>query len=103
MTISEAAKFLDCSEKSIRRYIRKGVLEGRKGKGHAGQAWDISESSLEDFKQKLQSGVVFPTIEKVDKAGQPGAALVKVSTCVHLDIPAPSRCPTSLPPGPALG
>lgn len=86
MDIKEAAKTLGVSTKTLRRYIKKGSLEARKGSGQGGQAWDIPESSLRDLKEKLQSGVVSPTIEKLDKGGQPGASLVKVDTSGHLSL-----------------
>lgn len=98
MDIKQAAEALGCSTKTLRRYIKRGLIEARKGKGQTGQAWNISPASLEDFKRKLQSGLVFPAIENMDKDGHPGTSIAKVDTSGTMDSPSFPACPTSLPP-----
>ena len=49
VSTKEASKILGKGMESIRRYIKKGELEGKKIDG----MWRIRRKSLEEFKEKL--------------------------------------------------
>lgn len=97
MNISEAAKALEISEKSLRRYIKQGKIEARLLQGKTGQEWQIELSNLEAFKRKKESGTVFPAVEAMDKRRQPGKSIARVDKPGTVDSPALTAVPHSLP------
>jgi excisionase family DNA binding protein len=52
LTVAEAARFLGRSTEQIRRYLREGVLPGRR----LGGQWFVDRPDLEAFAQRRQRG-----------------------------------------------
>jgi predicted site-specific integrase-resolvase len=58
MNIDDSAKALGVSTKTLRGYIKKGVIEARLVEGKTGKEWNIEPSSLEAIKENKASRLV---------------------------------------------
>lgn len=52
LTISESAKRLNIAERTLRKWLREGILPGAK----MGRIWRVDEKDLEEFIQKAKKG-----------------------------------------------
>jgi excisionase family DNA binding protein len=87
MNIDEAAKALGVSTKTLRGYIKKGVIEARLVEGKTGKEWNIEPSSLEAFKENKESGLIYPAVEGVEKGGRTGKAIARMEKPGTMEIP----------------
>lgn len=87
MNIDEAAKVLGVSTKTLRGYIKKGVIEARLVEGKTGKEWNIETSSLEAFKKNKESGLIYPAVEGVEKSEKSSRAIARVEKPGGMEIP----------------
>jgi excisionase family DNA binding protein len=57
-TVTEAAKQLGLSEKTVRRYLHAGKLRGYKVKGQNGDEWRVKKATLDNNRSEFQGRVV---------------------------------------------
>ena len=93
MNIEEAAKALGVSTKTLRNYIKRGLIEARLVDGKTGREW-----SLEAFKKNKESGLIYPAVEGVEKSGKPSKAIAMVEKPGTMEIPGFQGVPISLGP-----
>lgn len=84
MNIDEAAKFLGVSTKTMRRYLKKGLVQGKIIEGEHGKEYEIEPVSLESFKVKKSEESILPTVEPSKK--QSGRAIATLDNPRTLDI-----------------
>lgn len=87
MTIEEAAKALRVSTKTLRNYIKKGIIEARLVDGKTGKEWNIEPSSLEAFKGNKELGLIFPTVEGLEEGGKTTKAVARVEKPGTMEVP----------------
>lgn len=63
MNITEASKILGVAEKSVRRYIKRGLIEAKMVEGRNGEEYLIDADSLQAFKSKRFKKTFVPTVE----------------------------------------
>lgn len=74
MSIDEAAKALEVSDKTVRRHIRDGKLAARLVRGRHGREWDISEAEITRFRHGGQS-VAIVTADQAESLDRVDASL----------------------------
>ena len=92
MDVDEASKALGVSTKTLRNYIKKGLIEARMVEGKTGKEYEIDSSSLEAFKAQKSKSLVFPVVEEVEEPGTKTGKLGK--TVARVEKPGPLEVPS---------
>jgi len=84
LTVADAARLLDRSTEQVRRYLREGVLDGRR----IGGQWFIARDTLTTFGQGLREERGF--IERIPspRKNDPLAAIIGIGRSGGADIAA---------------
>lgn len=98
MNIEEAAKALGVSTKTLRNYIKRGFIEAKLVEGKTGKEYEITTSSLEEFKARLDKKLMFPVVEGVEESGKPTKAIARVEKPGTVEFPGFQGVPISLGP-----
>lgn len=85
MTLEEAAKVLGLSTRSIREYIKKGVLQATKVRVKKGKEWNLDPGSVEKFKRDREAGVIFPSV--VEASGRAEVPAEIQTTRLPVELP----------------
>lgn len=86
MTITEAAKLLNCSERTIRRAIKTGQLEAKSFTTKHGRKFEINSESFKIFRTKWNGESIYPenqttqSLKAINDTGKLGTTLPILSS-----------------------
>lgn len=69
-TIQEAASYLNLSEKTIRRYLKKEKLDGYLVDGPNGPEWRIKQTTLDNDQGQQRPQTIYPTMVQGGQVGR---------------------------------